>query len=282
MLVMSHADSAQRIAAGFATTRWSIVVSAARRSSTKSRRALEELCEAYWLPLYAYVRRRVPDIHEAQDLTQAFFAELLENNYLGSATPERGRFRAFLLTAFKHFLSKEWEKAKAQKRGGGRTPISLDFAAADSSLRVEPAAALTPEQIYDQQWAIALLSHILNRLRDELQEARRTGHFDELKGFIIGDHAGTTYADVARRLNMTEAAAKKAASRLRQRYRELLRDEIAETVATPGEIEDEIRNLFATLARDGVNLRQAIQSGDLSPQQACAGHDGSAPAHRRT
>jgi RNA polymerase sigma-70 factor (ECF subfamily) len=231
----------------FATTRWSVVISAGRTSSPESKRALASLCETYWPPLYAYVRRRVPDVNEAQDLTQAFFAELLEKNYVGSATPERGRFRAFLLTAFKHFLSKEWEKAKAQKRGGGRAPISLDFDAADSTLRIDPAEGLTPEQLYDQQWAIALLGQIMERLEDEYKQKGKAALFAELKGFLIGDHAATTYAHVAGKLNMTEAAAKKAASRMRKRYRELLRDEIAQTVAARDDVEDEMRSLLATL-----------------------------------
>jgi len=234
-------------AAQFATTRWSVVLSAGRESSADSKRALASLCETYWYPLYAYVRRRVSDVGDAQDLTQAFFVQLLEKNYVGSATPERGRFRAFLLTALKHFLAKEWEKAKAQKRGGGRAPISLDFESADSSLRIEPASGLTAEQIYDQQWAIALLGQIMERLKSECDRAGKGKRFDELKGFLIGDHAGTTYAQAAARLNMTEAAAKKAASRMRRRYRELLREEIAQTVAGPDDVDEEIRNLFATL-----------------------------------
>jgi DNA-directed RNA polymerase specialized sigma24 family protein len=208
---------------------------------------LESLCGTYWPPLYAYVRRRVPDVNEAQDLTQAFFAELLEKNYAGSATPERGRFRSFLLTAFKHFLAKQWDKAKAQKRGGGRAPISLDFQSADSSLRVEPTEGLTAEQYYDQQWAIALLGQIMERLQGEFAEAGKARQFEELKAFIVGDHAGTTYAQPAAILNVTEAAAKKAASRMRRRYRELLREEIAQTVVGPEDVEDEIRNLFAAL-----------------------------------
>jgi len=231
----------------FATTRWSIVVAAGHQSSLDSRRALATLCEAYWYPLYAYARRRVADANEAQDLTQAFFTELLEQNYVGSATPGRGRFRAFLLTAFKHFLSKQWEKAKTQKRGGGRAPISLDFSEADSSLRIEPAAGLTAEQFYDQQWAIALLGQIMERLAREFNDRGKGKRFDALKGFLIGDHAGASYAEVAARLNLTEAAAKQAASRMRRRYRELLREEIAQTVASPDEVEDEIRSLFQTL-----------------------------------
>lgn len=231
----------------FATTQWSIVVAAGHRSSPDSKHALESLCHAYWYPLYAYVRRRVPDVNEAHDLTQAFFAELLEKNYVGSATPERGRFRTFLLTAFKHFLGKRWEKARAQKRGGGRPSISLDFQSADSSLRIEPTAGLTAEQLYERQWALALLACIMERLQSEFKEAAKADNFKTLKGFIIGDHAGCTYAQAAARLGLTEAAAKKAASRMRQRYRELLREEIAQTVSCPEEVDDEIRSLFTTL-----------------------------------
>ncbi len=231
----------------FAATRWSVVLVAGRRSSPDSRRALESLCEAYWYPLYAYVRRRVPDVNDAHDLTQAFFAELLAKNYVGAATAERGRFRAFLLTALKHFLSKEWDKAKTQKRGGGKAPISLDFAAADSQYRLEPAGGLTAEQIYDREWAVALLGRILRRLEEESVQAGKSEQFAALKPFLIGDHAGATYADVAQRLGVTEAAAKMAAHRLRRRYRELLREEITETVSGPDEVEAEISNLFATL-----------------------------------
>jgi RNA polymerase sigma-70 factor (ECF subfamily) len=151
------------------------------------------------------------------------------------------------LTAFKHFLAKEWEKAKAQKRGGGRAPISLDFQAEDSTLRIEPAAGLTAEQYYDQQWAIALLGQVMERLKGEFEEAAKGTLWEELKPFVIGDHAGTTYTRAAAKLNMTETSVRKAASRMRQRYRELLREEIAQTVAGPDEVEDEIRNLFTTL-----------------------------------
>jgi RNA polymerase sigma-70 factor (ECF subfamily) len=231
----------------FASTQWSIVLAAGDLEGRQAREALSKLCETYWYPLYAYVRRRVPDVNEAHDLTQAFFAELLEKNYIGAATPQRGLFRAFLLTAFKHFLSKEWERAKAQKRGGGRAVLSLNFATADSSLRIDPAAGLTPEQVYDQQWAITLLEQIMDRLKAEFDEKGKANQFAELKGFLIRDHAEMTYAQVAARLKMTEAAAKKAASRMRSRYRELLREEIGHTVSGPEGVEDEIRNLFAVL-----------------------------------
>ena len=236
-----------RQAGAFATTRWSLVISAGGTSSPDSKQALETLCETYWYPLYAYVRRRVPDVHQAQDLTQSFFAELLEKNVVGTATPDRGRFRAFLLTAFKHFLSKQREKEHAQKRGGGRVPASLDFEAADSKLSFEPAARLTAEQFYDQQWALALIAQILSRLKAESIKAGKLNQFEALKGFVIGDHAGTTYSQVAENLNISEAAAKKSASRMRERYRELLREEIAQTVSSSEEVDDEIHKLFAVL-----------------------------------
>jgi RNA polymerase sigma-70 factor (ECF subfamily) len=244
MTYLSSPLSQQRV---FATTRWSVVISAGRQSSPESNLALASLCEVYWYPLYAYVRRRVSDVNEARDLTQAFFCELLEKNYVESADPDRGKFRAWLVTAFKHFLSKEWEKAKALKRGGGLAPIPLDFAAADSSLGIEPATHLTPEQFYDQQWAITLLAHIMDRLQSEFEQDGKGGQFDILKGRLVGDHDGASYDEAAAALGMNEAAARKAVARMRRRYRELLREEISQTVSQPEDVDDEIRNLFATL-----------------------------------
>lgn len=229
----------------FATTQWSIVLAAGQPEDSDARAALSQLCEAYWYPLYAYVRRRVESVDDAQDLTQAFFTELLVKNSVNAANPDRGRFRSYLLTAFKHFLSKEWEKGRARKRGGGRAPLSLDFTAADSSLVIEPAAGLTAEQIYDRQWATMLLSRIVERLANEFEHAGKGLQFEVLRGYLIGDHQGLTYAQAAKTLGTTEAAAKKAASRMRQRYRELLREEILQTVSGPDAVEDEIRNLFA-------------------------------------
>jgi DNA-directed RNA polymerase specialized sigma24 family protein len=244
----SHKPAGAR-AARFATTRWSLVVTAGDRSSANSRRALESLCAAYWHPLYAYVRRRVSDVNEAQDLTQAFFAELLEKNYVGSATPQRGRFRAFLLTALKHFLSKQWDKAKAQKRGGGRAPIRLDFASDDSRCSIETASGLTPEEIFDRRWAETLLDQVMARLEREFADAGKQSQFSQLKPLIIGQHEGATYADAGEMLGTTEAAAKMAVHRMRRRYRRLLREEVAQTVADPGDIDDEIRDLFAAFSR---------------------------------
>lgn len=231
----------------FATTRWSIVLAAGQRKAADADQALATLCQTYWYPLYAYVRRRVTDVNEAHDLTQAFFAELLEKNYVGPATPERGRFRAYLLTSLKHFLSHQWEKAKAQKRGGGRTPISLDFNDGDSRIRLEPCDGLTADELYERQWAVALLERVMGLLESEMAASGKKDQFEHLKGFLIGEHGGSTYDDVAAKLGMTAAAAKMAASRMRGRYRQLLREEIAQTVSGPEEVEQEIRDLFQTL-----------------------------------
>jgi len=228
------------------TTHWSLVLAAGRRSSPQAQQALETLCRLYWQPLYAYFRRRLADLDEAQDVTQAFFAELLEKEYLRTVTPTRGRFRTFLLTACQHFLSKHWARAKAQKRGGGRQPLSLDFATTDR--RLEPlSAARTPEQEYERQWALALLAEVLDLLGREYTQAGKGSLLAALKPFLLGEHAGLTYAAVAEKLGMTEAATKMAASRLRRRYRELLRQEIAQTVAGPEEVDDELRHLFTAL-----------------------------------
>jgi len=231
----------------FATTRWSVVMHAGKRGSPDAGQALEFLCATYWPPLYAYARRRAGNLHEAQDMTQEFFAALLEKNYMAAAAPQRGRFRSYLLTAFKHFLAKQWRRAKARKRGGGRPHVRLNFANLDAQWGIEPATTLTPEQIYDRQWAIALLERVLGRLRQEYADAGRGNQFDALRSHLVGAQAEGSFAELAPLLGVTAAAAKKAASRLRARYRQLLREEIAETVAAPGEIEDEIRSLFQIL-----------------------------------
>jgi RNA polymerase sigma-70 factor (ECF subfamily) len=243
-------DDASSARAGdrqFAVTRWSMVLAAGRRSSPDSRQALEVLCQTYWYPLHAYVRRRVADVHEAQDLTQAFFASLLEKNALAVAREERGRFRAFLLTAFKHFLSDEWDKAQAQKRGGGRPGISLNLESAERRYALEPVDNLTPERLYEKQWALTLLDRVLNRLGDEFAAKGKDRQFQTLKPFLTGETGPNGYEVAARALGISPAAAKVAAHRARRRYREILRAEIAETVAEPQEADDEIRDLRAAL-----------------------------------
>jgi RNA polymerase sigma-70 factor (ECF subfamily) len=200
------------------------------------------------MPLYGYVRRRVADVNDAQDLTQSFFERLLEKDYLAAADRERGRFRTFLLTAFQHFLSNEWEKARAQKRAGVRASLSLDFSSGNSHFAVAADGALTAEQYYEREWAIALLGRVMQRLEREFALAGKRLQFERLKGFIVSSGAGAAYADVAQELGMTAAAARMATSRMRQRYRELLREEIAQTVSSPDDIDDEIRQLFAACA----------------------------------
>jgi RNA polymerase sigma-70 factor (ECF subfamily) len=233
--------------ARFATTQWSVVLAAGRSGGPDASTALAQLCEVYWYPLYAYVRRRVPSVHEAQDLTQAFFSHLLEKHAIAAAQPERGRFRAFLLTSLKHFLANEWNKARTRKRGGGRNTLSLDFDSGESRFHIEPADDLTPERLYQRRWVMTLLDCVLDRLRTEFIASGKGEHFERLKGVMTGGGNAADYQRAAEALGITPAAAKQAAYRLRKRYRELLREEVARTVADDGDVDDEIRQLFASL-----------------------------------
>ena len=237
----------------FATTRWSLVLQAKDQPSPDAREALADLCRAYWYPIYALIRRRSRDGHEAQDLTQGFFTRLLEKDFLGDVDPARGRFRAFLLAAVKHFIANEWDKDRAAKRGGGRRVVSLDTRSFDwdsgeSRFLLEPSHELTAERLFERQWALALLDRVLSRLRDEHRDAEKLAQFETLQRFLSLDRDTANYADAAERLNTSEPAARVAAHRLRKRYRVLLRDEIAHTVATPEEVEDELRYLFVVLS----------------------------------
>ena len=232
----------------FVTTHWSLVVSSGRNDTTQARNALEKLCRAYWFPIYAFVRRQGHNPHDAQDLTQEFFARLLAKNQLAGADPNRGRFRSFLLAALKHFLANEWHKARAQKRGGGQVPIPIDASTAESKCGIDPADHLTAEKIYERRWALTLLDQVLRRLRDEYVRDGKEKQFEQLKTTLTEVSRSVRYADIAAQLGTSEGAVKVAVHRLRQRYREVLRAEIKDTVASPGEVEDEIRNLFAALA----------------------------------
>jgi RNA polymerase sigma factor (sigma-70 family) len=237
----------------FATTRWSLVLQARDRVAPDAQDALADLCRAYWYPLYALIRRRSSDRHEAQDLTQEFFAKLLAKDFLGEVDPSRGRFRAFLLATVKHFLANERDKGLALKRGGGRHILSLnaqafDWESGESRFLTEPSHDVTPERLFERQWAIALLDRVLGRLRDEHTEGRKRQQFEILQPFLSLDREAANYADAAVQLHSTESAVRVAAHRLRKRYRELLRDEIAHTVASPAEIEDELRYLFVILS----------------------------------
>jgi RNA polymerase sigma factor (sigma-70 family) len=227
----------------FHTTHWSIVLSA-QGDSTNAEAALARLCHTYWYPLYAFVRRQGHSPHDAQDLTQEFFARLLAKDWLAGVARERGKFRSWLLASAKHFLANEWDRAKTVKRGGRTTLISYD--AAETRYRDEPADLVSPEILFDRRWAHTLLDQVLARLRAEMVAAGKLAQFDALKFCLTGDKSA--YADVARVLDMTEGAVKVAVHRLRDRYRALLRAEIAETVATPEEIEDELRYLLAALS----------------------------------
>ncbi|HET6882143.1 MAG TPA: sigma factor [Pirellulales bacterium] len=241
-------DVAEQGARVFATTRWSIVLAAQDRESPDSRKALASLCLTYWYPVYAFVRRRGHAAHDAQDLTQEFFATLLEKSYLRSVDRERGRFRTFLLTAVSRFLSNQRERSRASKRGGGNQPLSLDFATGESRYRHEPADAWTPERLFDRRWAFTLLDTVLARLEDEYRRQEKGPLFERLQDYITGDGGGSAYAETAAALDMTEGAVKVAVHRLRRRYRETLREEIAATVESPDEIDDELKRLFDAIA----------------------------------
>jgi RNA polymerase sigma factor (sigma-70 family) len=231
----------------FASTRWSLVAAAGRRRSPESQEALETLCRQYWYPLYTYARRRSANIDDAQDITQAFFVQLLEKDYLLDADPNRGKFRSFLLTAFIHFLTKEHDKANAQKRGGGRPSLSLDFQSANGRYQFEPADHTTPEALFERRWALTLLGQTLSRLRREYVSAGKENLFDSLKETLTGEGVGRPYAQIAQELRISEPAVKVAVHRLRRRYQELIRAEIAQTVAKPEDVDEELRDLLVAL-----------------------------------
>ncbi len=234
----------------FATTHWSVVLAAGRGEAPQAEASLEKLCQTYWTPLYAYVRRRGYAPADAEDLTQEFFAWLLKRDWLGQADQQRGRFRSFLLTSISRFLANEWDKARTLKRGGGRV-ISMPFDAAEARCRWEPADNVTPEQSFEWRWALTLLDQVMDRLRAEYTRQGKAELFGQLKPCLLGERAAQPYASLASQLGMTEGSVKVAVHRLRQRYRQLLREEIAHTVASPEEIEEEMRHLFAVLGGGG-------------------------------
>jgi RNA polymerase sigma factor (sigma-70 family) len=231
----------------FQTTHWSVVTRAGQQASRQSAEALEKLCCVYWFPLYAYVRRRGYQVEEAKDLTQDFFIRILEKDYLAHADRGKGRFRSFLLSALNHFLINEWRRAQALKRGAGQSLISLDDTAEDRYAQ-EAASDLTPERIYERRWALTLLERALCRLRAEADAAGRARQFEQLRDFLTTGTGESHYAEAAANLGMTAGAVGVAVHRMRHRYGELVREEIAQTVADPAEIEDEIRWLFAVVS----------------------------------
>ena len=218
-------------------------------SSPDAQQALATLCETYWYPLYAFARRRGLDLNEAMDSTQAFFTLMLEKDYLRSADQQRGRFRSFLLTMFKRFLMNELDRENALKRGGGQRIQSLNADEAESRYRLEPQDDTTPEQIYERRWAITLLDRVLNRLREEYHERDKADLFDHCQVYLTGTSKAASYAEVGERLGMKENALKVAVHRMRQRYRELIRDEVAQTLEEDGDVEEELAALLTAIRR---------------------------------
>ncbi len=229
----------------FAATRWTVVLAAAGHGQGTGSRALAELCQSYWPPLFAYIRWRGYDIPQAEDLTQAFFEQLLQGNGLGSVNPAKGKFRSFLLASLKHFLANEWDRAQALKRGGGIPLIAFDAIPLEKRQRIEPTDDLSPDKAFERQWALTLLDQALSRLRREYTLAGKEPLFEALKGCLTGDGPAESQAQIAASIGMSEGAVKVAVHRLRKRYREVLREDIAQTVGTPGEVEEELRQLFA-------------------------------------
>lgn len=231
----------------FLTTHWSLVQRAGQNDTTQARQALEQLCRVYWYPLYAYVRRRGQTPHDAQDLTQEFFARLLERNWLARADQARGRFRTFLLTAMERFLANEWDKLRAQKRGGGLPALMLQLDTAETRYGAEPADPRSPEETFERRWALTLLDEVLRRLEAEQRAGGKAEQFAALRQCLVGDRASLPYDQIAFATGLSEGAVKVAVHRLRLRYRELLRAEIANTVDSPAEVDAEMRHLFNVL-----------------------------------
>jgi RNA polymerase sigma-70 factor (ECF subfamily) len=236
---------ARRAGGEFATTHWSVVLLAGREHSPQSAAALEALCQAYWYPLYSFTRRQGNSPQEAADLTQDFFLHLLSTNALASVASEKGRFRSFLLASLKNLLANEWRHARRQKRGGGVAPFSLDEGLAEGRYQQELTDDSNPEAAFDRRWAETILGRALDRLRQECDGPEKSRRFDEVKEFLLGERRPGSLAAAANRLSLSLTAAKGLVHRLRRRFRELIRDEVAQTVSRPEEIDEEIRHLFA-------------------------------------
>jgi len=241
----SKQDSASIHDQRFTTTHWSVVFTAGQTDSPQANEALEKLCRTYWYPLYVYVRRQGNSPEDAQDLTQIFFSRLLEKNYFAKANRDRGKFRTFLLRSLKNFLVNEWKRAVRLKRGGGVEFLSIDANVAEDRYATEPANESNPDAAYEQRWAVTLIEQVLTALRQEFNAADKARLFEGLKGFTWGDKSTASYAEIAGQLNLTEGTVKVAVHRLRQRFRELLRAEVAHTVARPEDVDDELRYLIS-------------------------------------
>ncbi|MCI0539235.1 MAG: ECF-type sigma factor [Verrucomicrobiales bacterium] len=247
MLPSSSDREPSEPARNFRTTHWSVVLLAGQADLAQSAQALEILCRTYWYPVYSFIRHKGYDVHETHDLTQAFFARLIEKNYVEAADSEKGKFRTFLLTAVTRFLANEQDRAHALKRGGGDTALSLDEEDAEGRFLHEPIHGQAPDKLYDQAWARQVLSVVLDRLRAEFDRAGRTNRFEELKTFLVDDKGALSYAEAAARLGLTPSAVKTGIHRLRQRYAQLIREEIAQTVDDPAQVETEIQYLIDAL-----------------------------------
>jgi RNA polymerase sigma factor (sigma-70 family) len=234
--------------AQFATTRWTLVLTAARREGSRSQEALASLCRTYWFPLYAYLRRRGHQREQAEDLTQAFFAHLLEKQGLSRANPEKCRFRSFLLVSLKNFVADDWRRAQARKRGGGKTVLPLEMGQAETRYTLEPGDDLTAEMLFERSWALTVVGRALEKLKSEYLRAERGRLFAVLKGHLTMEADASPYAEMAVELGMTEGAVRVAVHRMRQRLRDLVRAEVADTVTTAGQLEEEIRDLFKALS----------------------------------
>jgi RNA polymerase sigma factor (sigma-70 family) len=233
----------------FATTRWSVVLAAGSDlTSTGARQALTTLCETYWYPLYAFLRSRGHRAEDAEDLTQAFFARVLEKHAFQQADPARGRFRSFLLASLMNFVSNERDKGIARKRGGGVAIVSLELQTAEGRFLLEPSTDETPERSFDRRWAMTLLGRVTARLQEEMKRGEKQSQFDVLKTYLTGEEPQAGYAQIAGDLSMSEGAIKVAVHRLRKRFRDLVRDEIAQTVSSAAEIDDELRYLWKAVS----------------------------------
>jgi RNA polymerase sigma factor (sigma-70 family) len=244
-----ESEKAEMQSGVFATTHWSVVLAASDSTNARATEALEYLCRTYWYPLYAFVRRQGRSPEDAQDLTQGFFAHLLRKDFLSGVGPDKGRFRSFLLACLKHFLADEWEKSRTAKRGRDRPEALLNLEQAEERYRLEARVETHAESLYERRWAFDLLDRVLDRLRHEAVASGRVAVFDQLAGVLLGERPAETYAQLGARLGMSETAVKVTVHRQRQRYRELLREEIAHTVVHPDEIDEEMRYLFEVVSR---------------------------------
>jgi RNA polymerase sigma-70 factor (ECF subfamily) len=229
----------------FATTHWSVVLSAGHSETTRGRDALAALCKTYWYPLYAYVRRRGHSPHDAEDLTQGFFARLLATQSLAGVSPNKGKFRTFLLVALNRFLANEWHRASSQKRGGGAYMVPLHGHTAETRYIAEPVEQLTAEKLFERRWALTLLDRVLTRLGQDFNTPEKKEQFEKLKPYLTAERGTIPYAEAALALGMNEGTVKVAVHRLRRRFRELFREEVAHTVARPEEVDEEIQHLLA-------------------------------------